>query len=37
MELQRLLDRAPIPVKESIEETSAKVQLVHRSNRYLTF
>lgn len=27
MELQKLLERVPIPVKESIEEPSAKVSL----------
>eukprot|EP00299_Pterocystis_sp_00344_P017283 c8663_g1_i1.p1 GENE.c8663_g1_i1~~c8663_g1_i1.p1 ORF type:complete len:1193 (-),score=289.98 c8663_g1_i1:9-3494(-) len=32
VELQKLLDRAPIPVKEGIEETSAKVNILLQSH-----
>jgi len=37
LELQKLLERVPIPVKESIEEPSAKVAFIIRVQFVYTF
>lgn len=37
LELQKLLERVPIPVKESIEEPSAKVGVSSLSNMIIQF